>query len=97
MECGIFKDSGFKHGQGEDDYEAVMRHPKLVLRSRCGFHNLYEILGRNDEGEYLRMISRRFRKDQQRIVKTTEGQTGTLHKQTFGVRAHNSRTHDYEI
>ena len=68
MERVIYKDSAFKHGYGENDYDAVMRHAKLVLRSRRGYRNVYEILGRNDAGDYLHIITRRYLNGTERIV-----------------------------
>lgn len=45
-----------------------MRNPKLLLRSRRGYRNVYEILGRNDAGDYLHVITRRYRRGDERIV-----------------------------
>lgn len=64
----IFKDSAFRHGFSDADYDEVLRNPKLVLRSRRGHRNVYEILGTNDAGEYLHVITRRYRDRDQRIV-----------------------------
>ena len=68
MEHHVFKDSALQHGYGRQDFDAVMRRPKLVLRSRRGFRNVYEILGRNDAGQYLHVITRRYRKGDDKIV-----------------------------
>jgi len=68
MEYIIFKDSAFRHGYGKKDYKEVIRNRKLVLRSRRGYRNVYEILGRNDAGDYLHLITRRFRKGRERVV-----------------------------
>jgi hypothetical protein len=68
MERVIYKDSAFKHGYDESDYDAVMRRPKLVLRSRRGYRNVYEILGRGNGGDFLHVITRRYLKGTERIV-----------------------------
>ena len=68
MERTIFKDTAFKHGYDEDDYDAVIRGTRLVLRSRRGYHNVYEILGRNSAGDYLHIVTRRHLKGTERIV-----------------------------
>jgi hypothetical protein len=68
MERTIFKDSAFKHGYNEDDYDALMRAAKLVLRSRRGYQNVYEILGRNTGGDYLHIVTRRYLKGADRIA-----------------------------
>ena len=64
----VFKDSAFKHGFDENDYQEALRNGNLVLRSRRGFRNVYEILGRNDAGSYLHVITRRFRQGANNIV-----------------------------
>lgn len=68
MEHHIFKDSAFKHGYAKKDFDALMHRPKLVLRSRRGFQNVYEIMGRNDDGDYLHIITRRYRKGDDKII-----------------------------
>lgn len=68
MERTIFKDTAFKHGYDEDDYVAVVRGTRLVLRSRRGYRNVYEILGRNSTGDYLHVVTRRYLKGTERIV-----------------------------
>jgi hypothetical protein len=45
-----------------------MRGAKLVLRSRRGYQNVYEVLGRNAAGEYLHIVTRRYLSDDRRIV-----------------------------
>ena len=68
MERIIFKDSAFKHGYDEGDYDAVVRGAKLVLRSRRGYRNVYEVLGRNTAGDYLHIVTRRYLSGTDRIV-----------------------------
>ena len=68
MERTIFKDSAFKHGYDEGDYDAVVRGAKLVLRSRRGYRNVYEVLGRNTAGDYLHVVTRRYLSGTDRIV-----------------------------
>ena len=68
MERIIFKDSAFKHGYDEGDYDAVVRGAKLVLRSRRGYRNVYEVLGRNTAGDYLHLVTRRYLSGADRIV-----------------------------
>lgn len=39
-----------------------------MLRSRRGYRNVYEILGRNSTGGYLHVVTRRYLKGTERIV-----------------------------
>ena len=64
----VFKDSAFRHGLGERDYAEVLRNANLVFRSRRGYANVYEILGRNEAGAYLHVITRRFRRGREKIA-----------------------------
>ena len=54
-----FSDSALRHGFGPEDVRQLIRRRPLVLRSRRGEENVYELLGRNAAGEYLHVVGRR--------------------------------------
>lgn len=64
----IFDVSAFRHGFSPDDYREVLRNRSIVVRSRRGIPNVYEILGRNDAGEYVHVVTRRRRSGETGIV-----------------------------
>ena len=57
----VFVESAFKHGYGEEDSFEVLGTEPLKLRSRGGLKGVYELLGRNYVGEYLRCLRSRTR------------------------------------
>ena len=63
----LYKESAFRHGFRRHDYREVRRNANVVLRSRRGDRNVYEILGRNDAGDYLHIVVRRYRQGEDRI------------------------------
>ncbi len=67
-ESCIFKESAFRHGFSESDYDEVLRHANLVLRSRRGYRNVYEILGTNDGGDYIHVVTRRYRRGEEKVT-----------------------------
>jgi hypothetical protein len=64
----LFRESAFKHGFDRDDYDQVMRNCHLLLRSRRGIDDVYEVLGRNEAGDLLRVITRDGREGEERII-----------------------------
>lgn len=54
----VFKEAAFKHGYAESDYFQALRNRFLRIRSRRGYDYVYEILGRNDAGDYLIILTR---------------------------------------
>ena len=54
-----FTDSALRHGFGPGDVGQLIRRRPLILRSRRGEENVYELLGRNAAGEYLHVVGRR--------------------------------------
>ena len=64
----IFFHSAFRHGFSPDDYREVLQNRNMVLRSRRGVPNVYEILGRNDAGEYIHIVTRRRLQPGERLV-----------------------------
>lgn len=58
----LYKDSAFRHGFSRSDYRQVLRNPKVVLRNRRGYQNVYEIFGRSDAGTYVHVLIRRLRR-----------------------------------
>jgi len=55
----VFLLSAFRHGYAAEDYREVLRNRSFVVRSRRGIPNVYEVLGRNDAGDYLHVVTRR--------------------------------------
>jgi hypothetical protein len=51
-------DSAYRHGYDDEDVAEVLRGPHLVILSRRGKLQGYEVFGRNDEGEYLLLAGR---------------------------------------
>lgn len=51
-------DSATRHGFDDQDVADVFSGRVLMLRSRRGYANVYEILGRNRTGEYLLVVGR---------------------------------------
>jgi len=64
----FFRDSAFKHGFGEDDYHEVCRNRNVRVRSRRGHPGVYEVFGRNDVGEYVHIVTRRYVYQGERVV-----------------------------
>ena len=46
-------ESAYRHGYDDADVAELLRGRHLIIRSRRGRLSGYEILGRNDAGEYL--------------------------------------------
>jgi len=63
-----FTDSAFRHGYTENDYWQVRRNRRLLLRSRRGLKDVHEVLGRNDAGDYLLILMKRYLKNGEEIV-----------------------------
>lgn len=64
----IFADSAYKHGYTEQDYAQVVRHHPLQFRSRRGVTNGFELLGRNDAGDYLHIVLRKYWNQAEKVV-----------------------------
>jgi len=56
-----FAESAFRHGYMRQDYLQARRNPKVLFGSRRGDPDVYEMLGRNDAGEYLHVVFRSIR------------------------------------
>jgi hypothetical protein len=56
-----FAESAFRHGYGREDYFESRRNPKMLFGSRRGEPDVYEMLGRNDAGDYLHVVFRSVR------------------------------------
>ena len=56
-----FVESAFRHGYTRDDYLQVHRNRKALFGSRRGDPDVYEVLGRNDAGDYVQVVFRSFR------------------------------------
>ncbi len=54
----LLAESACRHGYGAGDYLAVIRNPHVRIRSRRGLRGVYELLGRNDGGDYLHIVIR---------------------------------------
>ena len=54
----LFTDSAFRHGYQEADFLEVLESRPFKTRSRRGLKGVYEILGRNNAGEYLHIVLR---------------------------------------
>jgi hypothetical protein len=51
-------ESAYRHGYDDADVAEMLRRRHLIVRSRRGRLNGYEILGRNAAGEYLLAAAR---------------------------------------
>ena len=56
-----FAEAAFRHGYTRRDYFELHRNPKALFRSRRGDPDVYEVLGRNDAGDYVHAVFRSFR------------------------------------
>jgi len=54
----VFASSAFRHGYAEEDFYAVLAGYYLKVRSQRGLEDVYELLGRNLEGDYLHIVYR---------------------------------------
>jgi hypothetical protein len=63
-----FAEAAFRHGYTRRDYLQVDRNRKVLFRSRRGAPDVYEVLGRNDAGEYLHVVFRSFRDGSRRGI-----------------------------
>ncbi len=53
-----FAYSAFKHGLHEEDFFELLSGEYLKIRSQRGIRNVYELLGRNQSGDYIHAIYR---------------------------------------
>lgn len=58
MEKVVFAPSAFRHGYAEEDFYGVLAGRYLKIRSQRGLKDVYELLGRNLEGDYLHIVYR---------------------------------------
>lgn len=54
----VFAASAFRHGYAEKDFYELLTGRYLKIRSQRGLDDVYELLGRNLEGDYLHMVYR---------------------------------------
>ncbi len=53
-----FTPSAFRHGYGADDFYDLLARRYFKVRSQRGIDDVYELLGRNADGDYLHIIYR---------------------------------------
>ena len=58
MEKVVFVPSAFRHGYAKEDFYGVLAGRYLKIRSQRGLEDVYELLGRNLEGDYLHIVYR---------------------------------------
>ena len=58
MEKVVFAPSAFRHGYAKEDFYGVLAGRYLKIRSQRGIKDVYELLGRNLEGDYLHIVYR---------------------------------------
>ena len=54
-----FAESAFRHGYGAEDFAEVLDNQPMEFRRSRGLRDIYELLGRNDAGDYLHTAFRR--------------------------------------
>ncbi len=54
----VFAPSAFRHGYREEDFYGLLAGKYLKIRSQRGIEDVYELLGRNLQGDYLHVIYR---------------------------------------
>lgn len=54
----VFASSAFRHGYTKQDFYELLAAEYLKIRSQRGLNDVYELLGRNLSGAYLRVIYR---------------------------------------
>lgn len=54
----IFTESAFRHGYTEEDFYELLESRYRKTRSHRGLDSVYELLGRNRNGDYLYVIYR---------------------------------------
>ena len=58
MEKVVFVPSAFRHGYAKEDFYGVLAGRYFKIRSQRGLEDVYELLGRNLEGDYLHIVYR---------------------------------------
>ena len=54
----VLVDSAYRHGFGGHHVREVLQHRPLILRSRRGVKDSYEVFGQTYGGEYLHIVGR---------------------------------------
>lgn len=62
-------ESAYRHGYQDADIAEMLRRPKMIIRSRRRGVRVYEIFGRNVEGEYLLAAARVVQYDRSRVLR----------------------------
>lgn len=56
MDKVVFASLAFRHGYSEKDFYELLAGPYIKIRSQRGLADVYELLGRNLEGDYLHKV-----------------------------------------
>ena len=54
----VFASSAFRHGYTSQDFYELLSERYLKIRSQRGLADVYELLGRNLDGDYLHIVYR---------------------------------------
>lgn len=58
MDSVVFGPTAFRHGYSEEDFFGLLGGRYVKIRSQRGVRDVYELLGRNLDGDHLHVVYR---------------------------------------